>query len=76
MTDTTKQETKKGNKPTHTLYTKSYVDGSSKLVKVGVAWKHSKGDGFNISLNDIVAFENKEKLETSSNPKSNNQLTP
>ena len=73
---TTQTETKKGNKPSHTLYTKSYVDGQSKLVKVGVAWQHSKGNGFNISINDMVAFENKEKQEPSSKHKSKQQPQP
>jgi hypothetical protein len=54
---------KKGNKPTHTVYTKTYIDGNAVNVRIGVAWKHSKGNGFNISLNDMVVFENKPKEE-------------
>jgi len=60
-------QTKKGKSPTHTLYVKSYIDGNPVNVKAGVAWKHSKGDGFNLSLNDMVAFENKPKTDNSNN---------
>ena len=60
---TTKTETK-GKKPTHTLFVKTYIDGKPHNVKAGAAWKHSKGDGFNIVFNDMVVFENKVKDET------------
>ncbi|MEO1033390.1 MAG: hypothetical protein AAFX55_18525 [Bacteroidota bacterium] len=63
----TTQTKPKGKNPTHTLYVKSYIDGNSVNVKAGVAWKHSKGDGFNISLNDMVVFENKPREEGSKN---------
>lgn len=76
MTDKRNETETKGKKPTHTLYTNSYVDNNPKLVKVGVAWKHSKGEGFNIALNDIVAFENKEKDESTSGTSSKNQPKP
>ena len=62
MTDQTQnQESKKGNRPTHSVYAKAYVNGQKLNVKIGGAWKHSKGTGFNISLNDMVIFENTPK---------------
>jgi hypothetical protein len=67
MTDTTDQNSatgKSGKLPTHILYMDAYVDNKPRKVKVGAAWQHSKGGGFNIALNDIVAFENKAKDET------------
>ena len=60
MTEQTQNnDTKK--QPTHTLYVTNYVNGSPVRLRVGVAWKHSKGNGLNIALDNIVAFENKEK---------------
>ncbi len=66
MTDKTE---KKGRKPTHTVFVETYIQGKSHNVKVGAAWKHSKGGGFNISLNNMVVFENKTKGENP-NPQS------
>jgi hypothetical protein len=66
MTDNTNQNSSKGKQPTHILYMDAYVDNKPRKVKVGAAWQHSKGGGFNIALNDIVAFENKAKDETTS----------
>ena len=61
MTQISQTETKKSNPPTHTIYVESYINNQPLKVKVGVAWQHSKGNGFNISLNKMVAFENKPK---------------
>ena len=47
--------------PTHTLFVTNYVNGSPIRLRVGVAWKHQKGNGFNIALDNLVAFENKER---------------
>jgi hypothetical protein len=66
MTLQTQNFEKKGNQPTHGVYIKTYVSGSPVNVRVGVAWKHSKGSGFNISLNDMVVFENKPKPDAKS----------
>ncbi|MGB5943283.1 MAG: hypothetical protein WBG71_10405 [Leeuwenhoekiella sp.] len=55
--------------PTHTLFINQRFDGNLIRVKAGVAWKHSKGDGLNISLNDMVAFENKEEVKSSNSAK-------
>lgn len=63
---TKNQEPKKGNKPTHNVYAKAYVNGQKLNVKIGGAWKHSKGNGFNISLNDMVVFENTPKSKPQS----------
>ncbi|MEM6721122.1 MAG: hypothetical protein AAF611_17465 [Bacteroidota bacterium] len=56
-------ELKTGNKPTHFVYAKAYINGQKLNVKIGAAWKHSKGNGFNISLDDMVVFENTPKSE-------------
>ena len=58
MTNNTNQNEQAKKQPTHILYINSYVDGKARKVKVGAAWQHSKGNGFNITLNDMVAFEN------------------
>ena len=63
MTGTTQSSNPKGNPPTHTIYVNSYVNKQPIKVRVGVAWKHSKGGGFNISFDNMVAFENKQKSE-------------
>jgi hypothetical protein len=75
MTDTNTQPSK-DKRPTHTVFAKTYIDGSQHNIKIGVAWKHSKGDGFNISLNDMVAFENKGKAETNPAQSPKNQPKP
>ncbi|WP_303316857.1 hypothetical protein Q4Q34_08615 [Flavivirga abyssicola] len=64
MTDNTKQTQKKGKRPTHTVFVETRIHGKPHNIKIGAAWKHSKGDGFNISLNNMVVFENKAKDET------------
>ena len=61
MTYTQEDNQKKGNKPTHILYVTNYSNGKPVQNRVGVAWKHEKGNGLNISLDSIVAFENKPK---------------
>ncbi len=61
MTYREENNLKKGNKPTHTLYVTNYINGNPIQARIGVAWKHDKGNGFNISLDNIVAFENKSK---------------
>ena len=52
------------------------MDNTPKLVRVGVAWKHSKGEGFNIALNDMVAFANKDKAETNTAQSPKDQPKP
>lgn len=74
MTNKTKTSETKGKHPTHTLFVTNYLNGSPIRLRIGAAWKHEKGNGFNISLDDIVAFENKPKDENSSNAKP--QLKP
>lgn len=64
MTDKTNE--KKSKYPTHTLFATNNVNGKLIQLRVGVAWKHEKGNGFNISLDNIVAFENKPKDENQS----------
>ena len=64
MTNNTNQNEQAKKQPTHILYINSYVDGKPRKVKVGAAWQHSKGNGFNIALNDMVAFENTPRDET------------
>ena len=76
MTDNTNETETKSKQPTHTLYTNTYVDNTPKLVRVGVAWKHSKGEGFNIALNDMVAFANKDKAETNTAQSPKDQPKP
>jgi len=60
MTNTTKNPNSTGKKPTHTLYGSTYINGSQVKVRVGVAWQHDKGNGFNISLDNMVMFENRD----------------
>ena len=64
MAENNKTDSNSDKHPTHTLFINQRFDGNLIRVKAGVAWKHSKGDGFNISLNDMVAFENKEEPAT------------
>jgi hypothetical protein len=52
-------------KPTHTLFATQTVNGKTTRVRVGVAWKHKKGDGFNVSIDNLVAFANKQDDEQS-----------
>ncbi len=71
MTTQTKKQTKegeKGKRPTHTLFVTNYVNGSPIRLRIGAAWKHEKGNGFNIALDDIVAFENKPKEDGQTKP--------
>ena len=60
------QHEKKGKAPTHTLFVTNTINGSTVRLRVGVAWKHEKGNGFNIALDNFVAFENKPKDENPS----------
>jgi hypothetical protein len=63
MTDQDQQASELGKKPTHIIYAKAYISKQPVNVRVGVAWKHSKGDGFNIQLDQMVAFVNKPKAD-------------
>ena len=63
MTDSLNQNSNEGKKPTHTLYATQSINGSQVRVRVGVAWRHNKGTGLNIALDNLVAFENKPKDE-------------
>ena len=63
MTDSLNQDSNKGKKPTHIIYSNTTINGVQKLIRVGAAWKHIKGNGLNISLDSLVAFENKPKPE-------------
>jgi len=65
MTNTTQNIADKDKTPTHKVFVNAYINSQPVKVKVGVAWKHSKGDGFNISLDNMVAFENKDISEKS-----------
>ena len=58
MNTETNQSTE-NKKPTHTLFATQTVNGQTTRIRVGVAWKHNKGDGFNIALDNLVAFANK-----------------
>jgi len=46
----------KDKNPTHAIYVTRKRGNEIDYITVGVAWKHQKGDGFNISLNRMVAF--------------------
>ena len=48
-------------KPSHTLYATQTLNGNKVRVRVGVAWKHNTGHGFNIALDNLVAFANTPK---------------
>lgn len=48
-------------RPTHTLFVSVKIGEQNTLIKVGAAWKHKTGNGLNISLDKLVAFENKNK---------------
>ncbi len=63
MTDlsTNEEQQSVNKKPTHTLFATNSVNGNMVRLRVGVAWKHKKGNGFNIALDNLVAFENKVK---------------
>jgi len=65
MTNTTQNTLDKDTTPTHKVFVNAYMNGQPIKVKVGVAWKHSKGNGFNISLDNMVVFENKDFVENS-----------
>tara|TARA_B100001250_G_scaffold371975_1_gene357126 strand:+ start:765 stop:968 length:204 start_codon:yes stop_codon:yes gene_type:complete len=61
---TTEERTNQpSKKPTHTVFANTYINGRPVNIRVGAAWKHSKGSGFNISLDSLVAFENKPNEE-------------
>lgn len=61
MTEENQEKSTESKKPTHTIYAKTYINGNPINVRVGAAWKHSKGTGFNIQIDQMVAFENKPK---------------
>ena len=48
-------ESSKGSKPTHSAYVvkESSTGGKSFWNRIGSAWKHKDGDGFNIQLECI-----------------------
>tara|TARA_R100000697_G_C5347402_1_gene170820 strand:- start:326 stop:529 length:204 start_codon:yes stop_codon:yes gene_type:complete len=62
MNTETNQSTE-NKRPTHTLFASQTIDGQEVKIRVGVAWKHKKGDGFNIALDNLVAFTNKKSDE-------------
>lgn len=57
------------NAPTHNIYVNVGSGDSSMKLKVGAAWMHKTGDGFNIVLNansldgKMVAFSAKSDAE-------------
>ncbi len=65
MTNTIENISDKDKTPTHKVFVNAYMNGSPVKVKVGVAWKHTKGNGFNISLDNMVVFENRDLFENS-----------
>jgi hypothetical protein len=65
-------ETRKPNRPSHTLWMVEGEGEKAVRTEIGALWKHSKGDGFNLSLKAIplakdarlVIFARKAKAET------------
>lgn len=41
------------NQPSHNVYTNIGGHDNKVKIKIGAAWKHTKGDGFNIQLNAL-----------------------
>lgn len=64
--NTESQQTTEDKRPTHTLFASQNINGEEVKIRVGVAWKHNKGDGFNIALDNLVAFANKKNPEAPS----------
>jgi hypothetical protein len=46
-------ETRKRNRPSHTLWMVEGAGDKADWTEIGALWKHSKGDGFNLSLRAI-----------------------
>jgi len=62
--NTQNNQSTEDKRPTHTLFASQTIDGKEVKIRVGVAWKHKKGDGFNIALDNLVAFANKKSDDT------------
>lgn len=43
-------ETRKTNRPTHTLWMVEGEDKNATWTELGALWPHAKGDGFNLNL--------------------------
>jgi hypothetical protein len=46
-------DTRKPNRPSHTLWMVEGEGDKADWTEIGALWKHSKGDGFNLSLRAI-----------------------
>lgn len=46
-------DTRKPNRPSHTLWMVEGEGEKANWTEIGALWKHSKGDGFNLSLSAI-----------------------
>lgn len=61
MTTKTPQTETNGKKPTHTLYVKSDVFSSPFNIKLAAMWEHSKGEGLNFGMEELILHIDKDK---------------
>lgn len=62
--NTENNQSTEDKRPTHTLFATQTIEGQEVKIRVGVAWKHKKGEGFNVALDNLVAFANKKSEQT------------